>query len=188
MKPKANRKTDLHASQPMDRCYTPAYALDPLLPYLRKEWVIWEPAAGDGHMVRALESAGLKVIASEVQTGQNFFTYQPDHFDCIVTNPPYSIKADWLGRCYQLGKPFALLIPVETVGMKAAQRHMQAYGAEFNWLDKRVNFIMPNKGLGGGGAQFPVYWHTFQITGQPVNYWKINRRADVQPYLLEVAA
>ncbi len=184
MKPKMNRATDAHVSQPMDRCYTPAYAVEPLLPYLRREWTIWEPAAGEGHMVRALEAAGLRVIASEIQQGQDFFRYQPAHFDCIVTNPPYSIKDAWLERCYQLGKPFALLIPVETVGTQAAQRHMERYGAEFNWLNKRVNFIMQNKG-DKGSAQFPVYWHSWKLTGQPVSYWKITRRPDAQLQMFE---
>jgi hypothetical protein len=184
VKPKANRKTDAHESQPMDCLYTPAYAVDPLLPYLRKEWTIWEPAAGEGHLTRALEAAGHRVIATEIRQGQNFFTYTPDHFDCIVTNPPYSIKADWLERCYQLGKPFALLIPVETVGARGAQKWMERYGAEFNWLDKRVNFITPNQ---GSGAQFPTYWHSWRLVGQPVSFWKITRRADEQLSLLEAA-
>ncbi len=186
MKPKKNRKTNAHESQSMDCLYTPAYAVEPLFPYLRREWTIWEPAAGEGHMVRALEAAGFRVVASEIRAGQDFFRYQPAHFDCIVTNPPYSIKDAWLERCYQLGKPFALLLPMETVGTQAAQRHMERYGAEFNWLNKRVNFITNNPDpKKKSNAQFPVYWHSWKLTGQPVSYWKITRRPDAQLCMFE---
>lgn len=184
MKPKKSHKGDVNESQGIDRCYTPSYALDPLLSKLKKDWTIWEPANGQGHISRVLAAHGFNVVMSEIRDGQNFFTYQPEYFDCIVTNPPYSIKAEWLARCYQLGKPFALLIPVETVGAQGCQKLMERYGAEFNWLNRRVNFIMPNIGANGSAAQFPVFWLTWKITHQAVDYWKITHRAEQQLALL----
>ncbi len=187
MKPKANRATDLHASQPMDCCWTPAYALDPLLPYLPDYWHIWEPAAGGHHLVRALTTAGYAVLPSEIENGQNFFTFQMSAaWDAIVTNPPYSIKAEWLERCYHLGKPFALLVPVETIGTGRVQRLMEQHGAELLLLDKRVNFHMPNKGW-NGSAQFPVLWFCWRVLPAPICYGRIIRRADEQLSLLEAA-
>ena len=135
---------DPHASDPRDRCYTPAYALDPLLPYL-PSGVVWEPAAGAGHIVRALEVAGRSVIASEIEQGQNFFLYTPSApWTAQVTNPPYSSKYHWIEHSYRLGKPFALLMPLETLGAWSAQRHFRAHGVEVLLLNKRVNFYMPN--------------------------------------------
>lgn len=201
MKPKTNRKGDPNASQPMDRCYTPSYALDPLVPYLRKSWRIWEPAAGRGHLVSALEQAGHTVTATELQTlepwdrvcseligyGVDFFASELVGYSAIVTNPPYSIKPEWIERCYQLGKPFALLVPVETIGGARVHRLMEQFGAELLLLDKRVNFIMPNAGLSGGGAQFPVLWLCWRMLPRPIVYGKITRRADEQMHLLEVS-
>lgn len=161
-KPKTNRAGDEYVPQGYDACQTPPEAIDPLLPYLPREWRIWEPAAGEGLLVDALYDSDFhSVLASDILTGQNFFEYEPDEaWDALVTNPPYSIKYKWLARCYALGKPFALLLPVETLGAKQAQELFREYGLEVVFLDRRVNFKMPYKGWDGGGAQFPVAWFT----------------------------
>ena len=199
MKPKTNRAGDPAESKGFDRCYTPAYALDPLLSYIRREWIVWEPAAGSGnihsvmlHRVGTREQAG--AVASDIHgnfanPSRNFFDWQPGLFDAIVTNPPYSIKFDWLARCYELGKPFALLVPVETIGAQSAQKLMERYGCELLLLNRRVNFIMPNKGEAGSSAQFPVLWLCWQMLPAPIVYGKITQRHTDQAVmeLLEAA-
>lgn len=179
---------DPHVSDPRDRCYTPAYALDPLLPYLPLDAVVWEPAAGGGHLVRALEAAGRNVYASEITAGQNYFTYAPPvAWHMQVTNPPYSSKYQWIEHAYALGRPFALLMPLETLGAWSAQRHFRQYGVELLLLSRRVNFIMPNLGLDGGGANFPVAWFCWRLLPAPIVYGDIVPRADGQLRLLEAA-
>lgn len=160
---KSNRAGDAYVPQGYDACQTPAWAIDPLLPHLPMEWMIWEPAAGEGILVEAFYDASRQVTGSDLLTGENFFGYQPASWDCIVTNPPYSIKYLWLKYCYELGRPFALLLPVETLGAKAAQELFDKHGVEVIFLDRRVNFKMPNKGWDGGGAQFPVAWFTWGL-------------------------
>ena len=39
-----------------DDFQTPPIALTPLYPYLKKDWVIWECAAGNDNLVKALRS------------------------------------------------------------------------------------------------------------------------------------
>lgn len=174
-----NQVVDPHTSDTRDRCYTPGYALDPLLPYLPKR--LWESASGDGHMVRALESAGHDVYASELQRGENFFTHTPPcEWDAQVTNPPYSSKYFWIERSYMLGKPFALLMPLETLGTWSAQKYFRKYGVEVLLLNKRVNFYMPNMGLSGSGANFPVAWFCWQLLPAPIVYGSIVVRSDDQ--------
>lgn len=185
MKPKINRAADSAVSQGYDRCQTPAYALDPLLPYLPLHWIVWEPAAGEGNIVRTLRDKGYGVAASELQEGQDFFHYEPPMWQAIVTNPPYSIKYEWLAHCYALGMPFALLVPVETIGAKAAQRLMECHGAEILLLDKRVNFKMPNKGWEGSAAQFPVLWLCWKLLPAPIVYGRLTPRRDEQAVLFE---
>lgn len=178
MKPKTNRAGDPDESQPMDRCNTPPYALDPLLPYLKPYWHVWECAAGTRNISRTIRPHVATVYSSDLidMPATNFFTWQPPRFDAIVTNPPYSIKFDWLERCYQLGKPFALLVPVEMIGAQAAQRQMEKHGAELLLLNRRVNFEMPNKGWEGSAAQFPVLWLCWQMLPQPIVYGKLTPR------------
>lgn len=185
MKPKINRASDTQESKGFDRCNTPAYAVDPLLPYIRRDWIVWEPAAGTGNIVNTLAPYVTGIIGTDIHGDyaappHNFFDYQPRVFDAIVTNPPYSIKFDWLERCYGLGRPFALLVPVETIGAQSAQRQMERYGAELLLLNRRVNFEMPNKGWEGSAAQFPVLWLCWQILPIPIVYGKIVQRHQAQ--------
>jgi len=160
--PKVNRasKGDKSKARPFDSCQTPGYAVEPLLPYLKPEQVIWECAAGEGLLSQALRESGRVVIESDVLTGQNFFEYEPPVWEVLITNPPFSLKFDWLARCYELGKPFALLLPVETLGAAKAQTLFRVHGVEVIFLNKRINFKMPNMGWSGGGAWFPVAWFT----------------------------
>lgn len=179
MKPKINRAAKSGAGY--DQCQTPAYALDPLFPYLRAFWCIWEPAKGEGNLTAALSQRGFSWVASDILTGQDFFEWEPSYgWDCIVTNPPYSIKYRWLDRCYSFGKPFALLMPVEMLGAATAQRLFKQYGVEMILLDKRINFKMPNLGYSGHGAQFPVAWYTWGLNiGRQMSYAHIERTLEV---------
>jgi hypothetical protein len=86
----------LEAGHP-DNFQTPGSAIECLLPYLPKEWLIWEPACGKGNLVRAFERQGYKVYGSDITEpyGKDFL-----HVDCkvsaIITNPPFSIKEKFL--------------------------------------------------------------------------------------------
>lgn len=164
-------------SQPFDRMQTPPYALDPLLQYLG--WslpsTIWEPACGEGLIVEALFDAGWTeehVIASDILTGQSFFDYQPDKWEVIVTNPPYSLKIEWIERCYALGKPFALLLPIDALGLTTVYPLMQEKGFEIMFLDNRVDFKMPNKGW-DSHAQFSTFWLCHDLLPEKVMFGSI---------------
>lgn len=75
---------------------------------LRDFHAIWEPAAGDGAMVREMESVGLTVRASDlIDRGCNadirsFYDFPVSPAGAIVTNPPFAEcgwgngKARWL--------------------------------------------------------------------------------------------
>lgn len=66
------------------------------LPRLRKFPAIWEPAAGDGAMVREMESCGLPVVASDlVDRGagaeiRSFYDFAEAPAPAILTNPPFN--------------------------------------------------------------------------------------------------
>ncbi|KKK83798.1 hypothetical protein LCGC14_2789790, partial [marine sediment metagenome] len=82
-----------------DDFQTPSSAVKPLLPYLDKSWIIWECATGKNNITIFLMKQGYQVISSDLISGQDFLEYYPDnHFDCIVTNPPYSLKDAFLKR------------------------------------------------------------------------------------------
>lgn len=163
MKPKSNRK---HKLGPMDNCQTPPYAIEPLMDWLSVSDVIWECAAGDGILARALRSKGFRVMSSDIDPAGKYmgcvidFLEQDLHvpYDVIVTNPPFSLKYEWIERCYELDKPFALLLPVETQGAYAAQRLFNKHGITTLYMSPRVDFKMPKAGWLGSGAQMPTAW------------------------------
>jgi hypothetical protein len=157
MKPKLNRKPG-----GMDNCTTPFYAIEPLLIYLNPTWIYWDCASGEGNLVRWFERSGLRVVGTDIINGDDFLTMKPLFCDCIITNPPYSLKYQFLKRCYELRKPFALLMPVETLGAKTAQNMFEECGIELMFLDHRVNFKMPYKGW-DCHAQFPTMWFCHDI-------------------------
>ncbi len=180
-----NRKGNPDKSEGFDRCQTPWYAVDPLLPYLKKNWILWESAAGEGQMATKLLLSGYNVIESDILTGQNFFKENPKKYHCQVTNPPYSVKYHWLRRSYELDDPFALLMPVYTLGSGEAQGMFDKYGIEVILLDKRVNFKMPDKGYSGGGSKFAVAWFTWKLNlGSQLVYGHINYYEDGQMRML----
>ena len=165
MKPKKNREGKSGAGY--DCCQTPPYAVTPILWALHLKGIktIWECAAGEGAIADELAREGFKVARSDILTGHDFFDYTPNPrlYDAIVTNPPYSIKYKWLARCYEIGKPFALLMPLEVLGAQHAQIYFRNHGVGIILLSRRVNFKMPRKGYGGHGAQFPVAWFTWGL-------------------------
>jgi len=157
------RSTSSMVGTKQDNCQSPPYAILPLLPYLRPDWVIWEPAAGEGWLAEALRAVGFTVIATSIEDGQDFYKINPGGWDCIVTNPPWSKKAPWLHRCYTLQKPFCLLYPTDAYGNNAFQIHFNRYGIEILQPESRISYKMPVKGWKGSGAQMNSMWYTWKL-------------------------
>ena len=137
---------------------TPARALRPLIPFLKKDWLIWEPACGKENLVRGLNEEGFAVIKTDILYNHDFLTWSPGTYDCIITNPPFSLKEKFLERAYNLGKPFAFLLPLTTLEGRTRQALMQMYGVEIILFDRRINFETPDGS--GGGSWFMTAWFT----------------------------
>ena len=77
-----------------DECYTPKYAVLPVLEFLNKNKVIWCPFdSSKSEFVKVLKKNGNKVIFSHLEQGKDFFKYEPKQkYDIIISNPPYTIK------------------------------------------------------------------------------------------------
>lgn len=165
-------KPPLHGFSP-DDFQTPPEALIPLLPFLDKTWLIWECAEGKGYLTNALQEHGYEVIGTDILTGADFLTWTPEQFDCIITNPPYSIKHKFLVRCYALGKPFALLLPLTTLETRYRQALFQQYGVEIILFDKRINFHQPSGKE--SKSWFATAWFTSGLSiGQQLTFVQLN--------------
>ena len=100
-----------------DEVYTPAYAVKPILKYIKQDSIVWCPFdTEESEYVKLIREAGHKVISSHIDEDKNFFFYEPEeHYDYIISNPPFSIKDEILARLYELNKPYAMLLPIPTL-------------------------------------------------------------------------
>lgn len=96
--------------------YTPYYAVDHIVKYLPKCKIIWLPFDEEwSSFNKRLTELGYRVVRSSLAEGQDFFEYEPEHWDLIVSNPPFSIKDKVLERLYSFNKPFAVLLPLNSL-------------------------------------------------------------------------
>ncbi len=126
-----------------DEVYTPEYAVLPLLKYLKAfnpNAVIWCPFDMEySKYVKVFERAGYKVIHSHIDEDKNFFYYEPEeHYDVIISNPPFSCKDAVLKRLSELNKPYAMLLPVPTLQGQSRFPYMQ--DIQYLGFDKRINY------------------------------------------------
>lgn len=91
---------------------TPPDATIALLKFLNLpgKTVVWEPASGKGHMSSTIRKMGYAVKESDINTGEDFLNIPCKDCDWIITNPPFSIAEQFILRCHEHKKPFALLL------------------------------------------------------------------------------
>lgn len=132
---------DYMQKKKFDDIYTPEYAIKPLLEYIPTNITIWECCDfGGSKITEVFLKHGCKVISTDKE--ENFFEYKPkEDFDMIITNPPYSLKDDFLRKCYKWDKPFCLLLPITALEGKARGEMFRKHGIEVLVLDSRVQFM-----------------------------------------------
>ncbi len=80
-----------------------------------KQKVIWCPFdLKTSNFVTILKKNGYKVIYSHVSTGNDFYKFQPkQHWDIIISNPPFRNKYKLLNRLLIFNKPWALIFGIQ---------------------------------------------------------------------------
>lgn len=137
-----------------DEVFTPAYAIKPLIKYIKNyidkstylfteenPLVIWCPFdLASSKYVEVLSTIPkVKVIHTHIDEGKNFFFYEPEEqYDLIISNPPFSCKDDILKRLYELGKPYAMLLPIPTLQGQTRFPYMK--NIQYLGFDKRINY------------------------------------------------
>lgn len=157
-----------------DILYTPPAAVRPLVKHLQDlinpPWVfirtcpptIWEPCdPGRSAISDVLREEGYTVMSSDIRTGTNFLTDPPPgEFDAIVTNPPYSLKDDFIEKCFSYGKPWAMLMPLTALEGKRRGDLFRRYGISLIVLDGRVNFMADKKSVWFNTSWF--MWNSYR--------------------------
>jgi hypothetical protein len=130
---------------------------------------VWEPACGDGAMVREIRAAGIPCCASDLIDRGCPDSWQADYFSCfrsrcpaVITNPPYALAngsggARWVH--HTLAMPgwtyMALLLNAEWERSQAVRKLLREHPYSHAWhLGWRIDWT---------GAGSPANWHTWFV-------------------------
>lgn len=151
------KKLEVQKAGHSDEFGTPPSIVQLLIPHINPKWIIWEGAYGNGELSATLKEYGFIVV------GDATIDFLTDliECDCIITNPPYSIKDKFIARCYEINKPFALLLPLTALEGKRRGKLFREHGIQLIIPNKRVNFRTPSGK--GSGAWFQVAWFCWKL-------------------------
>lgn len=136
----------LYGKSGNDEAFTPEYGVEPILKYIPKDAVVWCPFdAADSAFVRLISKTN-KVIFSHLDADQDFFEYEPDeHWDCIISNPPFKNKRKFFERALSFNKPFALIMTNAWLNDAYSKKVFMEADKQMQLLmfDKRIRFTNP---------------------------------------------
>ena len=156
-----------------DELYTPEYAIIPLLKYLPNNIVIWECTDfGKSNITKILKQNGYKVITTH-KNNFDCLTDTPNfQFDMIITNPPYSLKDEFLEKCYEYKKSFALLLPLTSLEGINRGKMYRENGIELLVFDRRCNFIYDNDKKSNW---FNTSWFCYKVLPKQLIFEELNQ-------------
>ena len=95
-----NSRRVMYSAGKNDNCFTPAYAVQPILEYIPKNAIVWCPFdTSSSEFVKLIHDNGNEVIHSHIDDGLDFFDYEPTYWDIIVSNPPFTNKRAFFSTC-----------------------------------------------------------------------------------------
>ena len=112
-----------------DEYYTKKESWADIAQYLPRDKVIWECFYSErSRSAEYLRELGFDVVYKPV----DFF--EENLGDILVSNPPFSKKKEVFARLKELGKPFVMLVPTNTI-------HTKYFTETFH--DEQIQLIMP---------------------------------------------
>lgn len=141
-----NSKEVLYSKGKNDECITLDYGVKPILKYIPEGWVVWCPFDKfDSQFVKQISKTN-KVIFSHIDNGEDFYNYEPDeHWDCIISNPPFSNKRETFIRALSFNKPFALIMSNTWLNDSAPKQLFKEKDLQLLMFDRRMKFL--NNGI-----------------------------------------
>ena len=141
---KLNSKKLMYSVGDNDECYTPSYGVTPILKYIPKNVVVWCPFdTKESEFVKQISNQN-SVVYSHISLGQDFFTYEPHHWDIIVSNPPFTNKRKFFERALSFNKPFALIMTNTWLNDSAPKQLFKNKDLQLLMFDKRMKFNNPD--------------------------------------------
>jgi len=137
-------KKVLYSNGGGNEAYTPAYGVTPILKYIPKNAKVWCPFDTiDSEFVKQISKQN-EVVFTHICYGQDFLTYEPDNWDVIVSNPPFTNKRKFFERALSFDKPFALIMTNTWLNDSAPKQLFKDKDLQLLMFDKRMKFISPD--------------------------------------------
>jgi len=183
-----------------DESYTYPNLINPLLPFIDKftenngkdnitiwcpfdvaEDIVYRNADGDdiqlrqSNYIKIFKLAGYNVVHSHIVNGQDFFEYEPDDYDIIISNPPFKNKAKFFERALELNKPFALVAPIIWLNDSTPNKLFDF--DEFSLIipQRRAEFFNPNLTKKTGSISFKSAYFCRNFTEKQINFINIDK-------------
>lgn len=138
-----NSKKILYSKGVNDECITLDYAVKPIIKYIPENWIVWCPFdTKESEFVKQIKAKGNKVIYSHISEGKDFYIYEPgEHWDCIISNPPFTNKRKIFERAISFNKPFALIMSNTWLNDSAPKQLFKDKDLQLLMFDKRMKFL-----------------------------------------------
>ena len=127
-----------------DECYTPDYGVTPILKYIPVGATVWCPFdTEESEFVKQISEQN-KVVRSHIWDGQDFFEYEPDDWDVMVSNPPFTNKRKYFERALSFNKPFALIMTNTWLNDSAPKQLFKEKDLQLLMFERRMKFNSPD--------------------------------------------
>ena len=155
-----NSQAVLYNKTGNDESYTPDYAVEPILKHieayrdrygysLSEPLIVWCPFdEAHSEFVKQISSISrVEVTYSHIIDGHDFFEYEPEKWDIIVSNPPFKGKRLFFERALSFNKPFALLMTLAAMNDKYPAWSFYESNTDMQLLkfDQRIEFETPGR-------------------------------------------
>lgn len=136
-----NSKEIMYSEGSNDECFTPEYGVKPIIKYLDKSKIVWCPFdTDDSNFVKLLKQEGYNVVNSHISNGQDFYNYEPETWDVIVSNPPFTKKRNIFERALSFNKPFALIMTNTWLNDAAPKQLFKNKELQLLMFEQRIEF------------------------------------------------
>ncbi len=169
---------DMGKSVFSDECYTTRAESNKIIDYLIENGIlknyknIWLPF--DNEISNIYQSLKNKwkgnIIISNLEMGLDFYNYEPEVYDLILSNPPFKKRTNLFNRLHQIDKPFIILQATQMFNNQKTINYLCQFNNNYQFIfpQSRMNFLTynPQENIvksSKNGAAFYSFWLCYKI-------------------------
>jgi hypothetical protein len=169
---------DMGKSVFSDECYTTRAESDKIVSYLiennllSKNMIVWCPFDNElSNIYKSLKTLwGGDITLTNLEMGLDFYNYEPEKWDIIISNPPFKGRTNLMNRLIKLDKPFIILQATQFFNNQFAVNYLCEFSDDFQFIlpRSRMNFITynPERDIlcsSKNGAAFYSFWLCYKV-------------------------